>query len=181
MAKLKTSRAESSGGVVYRTVDGVVEVVLVGRLEPETWGLPKGTPNKGETREETALRETREETGLQVRIVEPINEITYWFVARQTRICKTVYYYLMVPIGGDTSEHDPEYDRVRWFPAEEALAVMTYANEVEIVREAVLLIVRRERENGHRGSLRPASGRRDASGGPGSAELGNSSPSHPER
>lgn len=146
MAKLKTSRAESAGGVVYRLDDGVVEVVLVGRVEPETWGLPKGTPNKGETREETALRETREETGLQVRIVEPIDEITYWFVARQTRICKTVYYYLMRPVGGSTGEHDPEYDRVEWFPVDRALALMTYTNEADIVREAARRIGRREAE-----------------------------------
>ncbi|HEX5415390.1 MAG TPA: NUDIX hydrolase [Chloroflexota bacterium] len=149
MAKLKTSRAESAGGVVYRIRDGVLEVILVGRVEPETWGLPKGTPNKGETREETALRETREETGLRVRIVEPIDEITYWFVARQTRICKTVYYYLMVPIGGSIEEHDPEYDLVSWFPVERALALMTYTNEAEIVRAAARLIERRESPAGH--------------------------------
>lgn len=148
MAKLKTSRAESAGGVVYRVGEGGVEVVLVGRVEPETWGLPKGTPLKGENREETALRETREETGLKVRIVEPIDEITYWFVARQTRICKTVYYYLMLPVGGDTSEHDPEYDRVEWFSIEQALAVMTYSNEADIVREAARRIERREAETG---------------------------------
>lgn len=148
MAKLKTSRAESAGGVVYRIRDGVVEVVLVGRIEPVTWGLPKGTPNKGETREETALRETREETGLQVRIVEPIDEITYWFVARQTRICKTVYYYLMLPVGGSTGDHDPEYDRVGWFPVEQALGLMTYTNEADIVREAAKRIQRREATEG---------------------------------
>jgi 8-oxo-dGTP pyrophosphatase MutT (NUDIX family) len=146
VAKLKTSRAESAGGVVYRDRDGSIEVVLVGRVEPETWGLPKGTPNKGETREETALRETREETGLQVRIVEPIDEITYWFVARQTRICKTVYYYLMQPVGGNTAEHDPEYDRVEWFSVDRALDVMTYTNEADIVREAARRIRRREAE-----------------------------------
>lgn len=143
MAKLKTARAESSGGVVYRYVGNVLEVVLVGRSEQGSWFLPKGTPRKGETREQTAMREVREETGLDVRIIEPISSITYWFVARRTRIHKTVYYYLMVPTGGDISRHDPEYDRVAWFPATQALAVLTYPNDADIVRRAISLIQRR--------------------------------------
>jgi 8-oxo-dGTP pyrophosphatase MutT (NUDIX family) len=143
VAKQKTLRAESSGGVVYRGEPSAIEVVLVGRVESGTWALPKGTPHAGESRETTALRETREETGLDVRILEPIDSITYWFALRHARICKTVYYYLMVMTGGDTSRHDPEYDRVAWFPVEQALAVMSYPNEVEIVRRAVQLIERR--------------------------------------
>ncbi len=143
MAKLKTARAESSGGVVYRRLDDTVEVVLVGRSQPGTWFLPKGTPQRGESREQTAARETREETGLDVRILEPIGSITYWFIANRTRIHKTVYYYLMEPTGGDLSRHDPEYDRVAWFPVTQAFKVLTYPNDADIVRRAARLIQRR--------------------------------------
>jgi 8-oxo-dGTP pyrophosphatase MutT (NUDIX family) len=143
MARLKTTRAESSGGVVFRGAPGAIEVVLVGRVEPGTWALPKGTPMPGESREQTALRETREETGLEARIIEPIDCITYWFVLRHARVCKTVYYYLMVATGGDPSLHDPEYDRVSWFPAEQAISLMTYPNEAEMVRRAIAQIERR--------------------------------------
>ncbi len=142
MARLKTTRAESAGGVVLRGQPGSLEVILVGRREPPTWALPKGTPKPHETREQTALRETSEETGLEVRIVAPIDSITYWFAVPRSRVCKTVYYYLMVPTGGDTSHHDPEYDRVAWFPVAEALKVMTYPNEAEMVRRAVQLVER---------------------------------------
>jgi 8-oxo-dGTP pyrophosphatase MutT (NUDIX family) len=137
--RLKTTRAESSGGVVLRSQSGTFEVVLVGRVEQGTWALPKGTPQRGESREETALRETREETGLDVRIVGPIDSITYWFMLRHTRVAKSVYYYLMVSTGGDTSRHDPEYDRVAWFPVTEGLKVMTYPNEADMVRRGVAL------------------------------------------
>jgi 8-oxo-dGTP pyrophosphatase MutT (NUDIX family) len=144
VAKLKTTRAESSGGVVLRGSPGALDVVLVGRAEQGTWALPKGTPKPGESREQTALRETREETGLDARIIEPIDSITYWFALRHARVCKTVYYYLMVATGGDTSLHDPEYDRVAWFSTTDALRVMTYPNEADMVRRAVELVQRRQ-------------------------------------
>lgn len=143
MARFKTSHAESRGGVIYRGDPDNLEICLVGRTESGIWALPKGTPYRGESREQTALRETREETGLEARIVEPIDSITYWFALRTTRVCKTVYYYLMIAVGGDTSLHDPEYDRVAWFPVAEALRVMTYPNEAEVVRRAVDRIARR--------------------------------------
>jgi len=143
VAKLKTARAESEGGVVYRQRDGEIEVVLVGREAQGSWFLPKGTPLRGESREQTAIREVSEETGLEVRILEPITSISYWFMSGRVRIFKTVYYYLMVPTGGDISRHDPEYDRVAWFPIQQALAVLTYANDADVVRRAAELIKRR--------------------------------------
>ena len=66
MAPLRSARATSAGGVVYRTAPARTEVALVHRLKPALWALPKGTPQAGETLEETALRETREETGLEL-------------------------------------------------------------------------------------------------------------------
>ena len=143
MARLKTSLAESSGGVVVRGDSSELEIVLVGRKEKTTWALPKGTPRVGETRDQTALRETREETGLEARILEPLDSITYWFMLARTRVRKTVYYFLMEAVGGDPSLHDPEYDFVQWFPIDAALAVMSYPNEVEMVRRARDRVARR--------------------------------------
>ncbi len=117
-----------------RTVSGSGEEVR--------WSLAKGTPDAGETMEETALREVREETGLDVEMQAPIKSIDYWFADRggDVRYHKTVHFYLMVPVGGDTSLHDPEFDVVEWFPSERALEVLQYANEVEVLRRALELI-----------------------------------------
>ena len=101
-----------------------------------TWTLPKGTPNSGETTEETALREVAEETGLEVRIREQLPSIEYDFVQDGARIHKTVHYFLMEPLGGDLSAHDHEFERVRWIPFREASEVLTFESERSLVATA---------------------------------------------
>ena len=76
VARLRSSTATSAGGIVVRFEDGHPLLVVGCRLrerDSRTWTLPKGTPNPGETTEETAIREVSEETGLQVRITGPLD------------------------------------------------------------------------------------------------------------
>ncbi|MDQ2940815.1 MAG: NUDIX hydrolase [Chloroflexota bacterium] len=140
MAPLRSARATSAGGVVHRASHGRTEVALVHRLKPALWALPKGTPVAGESLEETALRETREETGLSVEIEQPISSIRYFFVRGRTRFAKTVHFFLMRPIGGDLSQHDHEFDEVRWWHLEEALEVVTYPTERAVLERAASLL-----------------------------------------
>ena len=137
----------SSGGVVYRWVDGRLEVVLCGRDEPVRWSLPKGTPDPGETLEETALREVQEETGLEPVIEDRIRSIDYWFSDKdnEVRYHKTVHFYLMKTVGGDVSLHDPEFDVVQWFTYEDGVGNLAYPNEADVLREAFNLISQKER------------------------------------
>jgi len=129
--------AVSAGGVVARTSpDGTAEVILCGRRAEKLWALPKGTPDPNEPIEQTALREVREETGLEVEAIEKLGTIDYWFVLRGIRIHKLVHHWLMRAVGGDTADHDHEYDQVEWVPIDIALERVTYDNERKIVREA---------------------------------------------
>jgi 8-oxo-dGTP pyrophosphatase MutT (NUDIX family) len=137
LGALRNARATSAGGVVHRTIDRRVEIVLVHRRHPRLWALPKGTPNAGETLEETALRETREETGLQVEIEAPIRAISYVFVRGRTRFHKSVHFYLMRARGGALEDHDHEFDEVAWLPVDEAMELMTHATERAVVEEAM--------------------------------------------
>jgi 8-oxo-dGTP pyrophosphatase MutT (NUDIX family) len=137
LGALRNARATSAGGVVHRTADGQIEIVLVHRRRPPLWALPKGTPNAGETLEETALRETREETGLQVEIEAPIRAISYVFVRGRTRFHKSVHFYLMRALGGALADHDHEFDEVAWLPVDEAMELMTHATERAVVEEAM--------------------------------------------
>jgi ADP-ribose pyrophosphatase YjhB (NUDIX family) len=140
LGALRNARATSAGGVVHRTADGRVEIVLLHRRQPNLWALPKGTPNAGETLEETALRETREETGLQVEIEAPIRAISYVFVRGRTRFHKSVHFYLMRPRGGALEDHDHEFDEVAWVEVDEAMELMTHATERAVVEEAIQLL-----------------------------------------
>lgn len=143
MARLRTATATSAGGIVVRSHAGRHQLVVGCRRRERnvvTWTLPKGTPNAGESREQTAIREVGEETGLEVMITAPLDSIEYWFVQRGVRIHKTVVYFLMEPIGGDLSRHDHEFESVRWIDFEEAQRLLTFETERELVAKAASAI-----------------------------------------
>jgi 8-oxo-dGTP pyrophosphatase MutT (NUDIX family) len=143
VAPLRNARATSAGGVVHRSVGGRTEILLVHRRVPVLWALPKGTPNSGESLPETASREVREETGIQVEIEDSLGSISYFFVRQRTRFHKTVHFFLMRPVGGGIDQHDHEFDEVRWFQLEEAVQIMSYATEREVVERASTQLVAR--------------------------------------
>jgi 8-oxo-dGTP pyrophosphatase MutT (NUDIX family) len=139
VARLRSALATSAGGIVVSTRSDRPSLVVGMRRRSRdavTWTLPKGTPDPGETIEQTAVREVGEETGLEVRIIEPLPSIEYAFVQDGTRIHKTVHYFIMEPIGGDLSRHDAEFERVRWVPFDEAPGLLSFATERELVAAA---------------------------------------------
>ena len=139
----------SAGGVVYRVNGkGQTEVAICGFSNPPNWRLPKGTPNPGESVLQTALREVREETGLEVSSESFIDSIEYWFVRAQDgkRCHKIVHFYLMKPVGGDISQHDHEFDIVRWMSAEEACESLTYESVADFVRKGVTVVGQKIRQ-----------------------------------
>jgi ADP-ribose pyrophosphatase YjhB (NUDIX family) len=127
----------SAGGVVVRE-GGDLEVCLIRPVGRTVWGLPKGGVEAGETYAQTAVREVAEETGIEAVVDEELGSIDYSFYSREHggRIHKTVHYYLMHATGGDTEHHDHEVSEARWVELQEALQLMTYPNEREIVRRA---------------------------------------------
>jgi 8-oxo-dGTP pyrophosphatase MutT (NUDIX family) len=131
---MRTARAVSAGGLVLAEPSPTARVALISRRDAHgavQWTLPKGQQEPGETLEETALREVREETGLQVRVLAPLDTIDYWFIwaPEQTRYHKFVHYFLMEATGGDLADHDREVEEVRWFDPAEAAVALSFANE----------------------------------------------------
>ena len=134
---------------MYRVDGGEVHVVICGQRSYDkwVWGLPKGTPEPGESLEETAIREVTEETGLKVALEESIDSIQYWFVrpGDMVKCYKTVHFYLMTALGGSFSDHDDEFDEVRWSHSGDSLDTLTYKNEIYILEKAIEMVSQRAR------------------------------------
>jgi 8-oxo-dGTP pyrophosphatase MutT (NUDIX family) len=135
---VRTARAVSAGGVVLAETRPDAPVALVAHRSVRgalQWTLPKGAREEGETVEQTALREVREETGLEAELIGPLDTIDYWFVwsPERTRYHKFVHYFLMRAVGGDFAEHDHEMEEAAWFEPAQARRRMSFANERKLL------------------------------------------------
>ena len=137
-----TKTAVSAGGVIFRKQDSRIEVAVTMRGDRRIANLPKGLVEEGESLEEAALREVREETGLTGEIVDKIGRIDYWFYWKPegTRIHKFVHFFLMRYKSGDTADHDWEVDEVLWLPIDEAIEKLTFKSERDIMQKAKSMI-----------------------------------------
>lgn len=144
-ARLPVVRQVSAGGVVYRDAAGRIEVAIV-RVGPKNrWQLPKGIVDEGETPPTTAVREVREEAGVEARIVAPLDVIEYWYVGddvdhRRVRFHKFVHFFLMAHVSGDVKDHDYEVDEARWVPIAEAEEMLAFESERKSMRQAASLL-----------------------------------------
>jgi len=141
---METERRLAAGGVVFRRARGRAEVALVSVAGGKRWGLPKGLVEQGENIARTAHREVKEETGLDGRIIEKLGRIEYFFTFMDEtvsrRVFKIVYFFLMEYAGGEVTAHDAEIEECRWFPMDEALGLLKYDDEKELLRKARALI-----------------------------------------
>lgn len=137
---MKTGRQISAGGVIFRLSGGAIEVALISVKGGKVWGLPKGLNEEGENLARTAHREVREETGLDGKILAKIGHIEYFFTLKDEagtrRFFKIVYFFLMEYTGGSVEEHDEEVDECRWFNINEAIKLMKYDDEKDILKKA---------------------------------------------
>ena len=99
--------------------------------------LPKGHPDGSESSEQAALREVREEAGVQTEVVDSLGEVRYWYQRGGRRIAKSVEFFLLRYVSGDVADHDHEVEQARWVPAAEAVETLTYAGERDMVRRAL--------------------------------------------
>ncbi|OKH62403.1 NUDIX hydrolase, partial [Mycobacterium sp. SWH-M1] len=144
--RLRTVHETSAGGLVIDGLDGPKEsqvAALIGRTDRRgrmLWSLPKGHIERGETAEQTAIREVAEETGIQGSVLAALGSIDYWFVTEGRRVHKTVHHYLMRFAGGELSDEDVEVTEVAWVPLQELPKRLAYADERRLAEVADELI-----------------------------------------
>jgi 8-oxo-dGTP pyrophosphatase MutT (NUDIX family) len=127
----------SAGGVVVRG-EQVLVIVPTRRAADgsRVLGLPKGHLDPGETQLQAAIREVREEAGVEVEFIQDLGEVRYWYSRGGRAVPKTVVFYLFRYLGGDPADHDDEVEDARWMELAQAQQALTYEGEREMVARA---------------------------------------------
>jgi 8-oxo-dGTP pyrophosphatase MutT (NUDIX family) len=145
MSKIETKLQISAGGVAFRERGGKVEVAIISVGENPRWQLPKGIVDEGETTAAAALREVREEAGVETSMVALIDKVEYWYYpkdrGRRVRFHKFVYFYLLKYVSGYVRDHDSEVNEARWVEIDEAIGMLAFESEKSVVSRARDMIV----------------------------------------
>jgi 8-oxo-dGTP pyrophosphatase MutT (NUDIX family) len=133
----------SAGGVVFKKENNDILVLVSQHSQHHGWVFPKGLIGdhiEKENKEDTALREVKEETGVIGKILKSLSPVNYWFVLEGEKIKKTVYYFLMDYVSGDISKHDDEMENVEWLKKEEVKDRLTYPSDKKVWEEVQELV-----------------------------------------
>ena len=138
--RFNTVEQVSAGGVAFRKPGAAYEIAIISVKPSLRWQLPKGLVDAGESAENAALREVREEAGIEAELIEKIETIEYWYFGNQkgsrVRFHKFVHFFLMKYIAGDVADHDHEVTEARWVKMDEAIEMLDFESEKEVVKKA---------------------------------------------
>jgi 8-oxo-dGTP pyrophosphatase MutT (NUDIX family) len=139
VAQRLTSSEFSAGGVVVRDEKCVVIVPTRRAADgSKVLALPKGHPEDGESAADAALREVREEAGVESRLVEKLGDVRYWYTRDGQRIAKVVSFFLLEYLSGEVSDHDREVEDASWLALDRATRELTYEGERDMASRALL-------------------------------------------
>lgn len=130
-------REFSAGGIVFNSKG---QVLLTKHSQNKKWSFPKGLIDEGQTSEETALREVKEEGGVEAEILDKVGYSKYVYTLNGEKIFKVVTYYLMKYVSGDPKDHDWEMEDAGWFEVEDALKTLDFSRDKELLKKAVEVI-----------------------------------------
>jgi len=148
--KIPTLDQISAGGVAFRWKDSEPEIAIVSVKPRLRWQLPKGIVDPGESPQVTAVREVREEAGVETDLIKLIETIEYWYrsekYGKPVRYHKFVHFYLLEYRSGNVSDHDHEVEEARWVSFDEAIEMLDFKSEREVVEKARAMIAEMEKK-----------------------------------
>jgi len=130
-------REFSAGGIVFNDKG---QVLLTQHSQNKSWGFPKGLIDPGQTSKEAALREVKEEGGVEAEILEKVGDSKYVYTFNNEKIFKVVTIYFMKYLSGDPKDHDWEVMDIGWFSPEEALKKLSFPNDKLLLKKALEMI-----------------------------------------
>jgi ADP-ribose pyrophosphatase YjhB (NUDIX family) len=133
MVDPEAAEVKAAGGLVWRRAGDTIAIAIAHRPRYDDWSLPKGKLDAGEGWEEAALREVEEETGMRCRLGDELEPVTYQ--DRKGRD-KVVRYWLMEPEDDTDFVPNDEVDQLRWMAPPEALEILSYPRDRELVQAA---------------------------------------------
>lgn len=129
-------REFSAGGIVFKD-----RKVLIRQSSGNlNWSFPKGHLDEGETSKEAAIREVKEETGIEAEIINKVGVSKYIYTLEGEKIFKIVTFFLMKFIGGDLKDHDFETSEVGWFETDEALKKLSYSSDKSLLKKGLEMV-----------------------------------------
>lgn len=131
-------REFSAGGIVFNNQS---QVLLTQHSSNHYWGFPKGHVDPGQNIKEAALREVKEEGGVEAEVIEKVGDSKYVYTHPETgeKIFKVVTIFLMKYFSGDPQDHDWEVEEAKWFTPEEALKTLSFSNDKTLLKKALEL------------------------------------------
>lgn len=129
-------REFSAGGII---VNKHGQILLTQHSANKYWGFPKGNISEGENSQQAALREVKEEAGVEAQILDKVGDSKYVYTHPQTKekIFKIVTIYLMRHVSGDPKDHDWEVSEAGWFSPEEALKKLSFSQDKSLLKKAL--------------------------------------------
>ncbi len=129
----RVKHERSAGGLVLKRLNGAYSGLIIGRSSPRIWSLPKGHVEPNESIEQAAVREVREETGVEARIIAELSDIRYWFYSNRVKHSKVVHFYLMRYLAGSPTPQAGEVDETAWIALGDLPSVLTHVSERRLI------------------------------------------------
>lgn len=132
------TREFSAGGIVLKK--GLVLLIKNAAMrDPKKayWGFPKGHINNGEKSEEAAVREIKEETGIEAKVIKKLGDSRYIFTKDGEKVFKVVVYFLLEYVSGEPKPQDLEVLELNWYEPEEALKLLSFQKDKDMLEKAL--------------------------------------------